>query len=150
MSWDTVFSLANMFALICWVALAFLPRWPALLAAILYAGVGLLCLTYAVGLIGLMSGTLDPGGGTGGGDFSSIAGVRALFSSDAGITIGWVHYLAFDLFVGLWIVRDADAKGFHRLIQLPVLFATLMAGPLGLLIWLAIRERRAQQQGRWD
>ena len=100
MSWDTVFSLANMYALVCWVALALLPRWPALLAAILYAGVGLLCLTYAVGLIGLVSGTLDPGGGVAGGDFSSIKGVRTIFSSDAGITIGWVHYLAFDLCIG--------------------------------------------------
>lgn len=150
MNWDTVFSLANLFALICWVALAFLPRWPALLAAILYVGVGLLCLTYAVGLIGLVSGALDPGGGTGGGNFSSIEGVRTLFSSDAGITIGWVHYLAFDLFVGLWIARDADAKGFNRIVQLPVLFATLMAGPLGLLIWLAVREKRAQALGRWE
>ncbi|XUU59490.1 ABA4-like family protein [Erythrobacter sp. HA6-11] len=149
MSWDTVFSIANMYALICWVALAFLPRWPALLAAILYAGVGLLCLTYAVSLIGLMSGTLDPGGGVSGGNFSSIEGVRTLFSSDAGITIGWVHYLAFDLFVGIWIARDADAKGFGRIIQVPVLIATLMAGPLGLFIWLLLREKRAREQGRF-
>ncbi|WP_394731046.1 ABA4-like family protein [Altererythrobacter sp. GH1-8] len=150
MSWDTLFSIANLYALICWVALAFLPRWPALLAAILYAGVGLLCLTYAVSLIGFMTGMLDAGGGAGGGDFSSIEGVRTLFASDAGITIGWVHYLAFDLFVGLWIARDADAKGFNRIIQVPVLFFTLMAGPLGLLIWLVIREKRAQAQGRWS
>lgn len=150
MTWDTVFSIANMYALICWVALAFLPRWPALLAAILYAGVCVLCLTYAVSLVGLVSGTFDPGGGAGGGNFSSIEGVRALFASDGGITIGWVHYLAFDLFVGLWIARDADDKGFHRLVQIPVLLATLMAGPLGLLIWMIIREKRAREQGRWS
>ena len=64
--------------------------------------------------------------------------------------VGWVHYLAFDLFVGLWIARDADAKGFSRLLQAPILFATFMAGPLGLLLWLAIRERRARQSGRWQ
>ena len=150
MSWDTVFSVANMYALICWVALAFLPRWPALLAAILYAGVGLLSLTYAVTMIGLVTGTFDPVGGEPGGNFSSIDGVQALFASDGGLTLGWVHYLAFDLFVGLWIARDADAKGFSRIIQVPVLFATLMAGPLGLLIWMVIREKRAQAQGRWS
>ena len=150
MSWDTVFSIANLYALICWVALAFLPRWPALLAGVLYAGVGLLSLTYAVSLIGLVTGSLDPGGGVSGGDFNSIEGVRTLFSSDAGITIGWVHYLAFDLFVGIWIARDADAKGFHRIIQLPILAATLMAGPLGLFVWLLVREKRAREQGRWS
>ena len=64
--------------------------------------------------------------------------------SDGGIVLGWTHYLAFDLFVGLWIARDADAKGFSRLVQLPILVLTLMAGPSGLLIWLLVRERRAR------
>jgi hypothetical protein len=67
-----------------------------------------------------------------------------LFMSDGGIVLGWTHYLAFDLFVGLWISRDADAKGFSRLTQLPFLFMTFLAGPIGLLAWLVIRERRAR------
>ena len=62
----------------------------------------------------------------------TVEGLRALFMSDAGIVLGWTHYLAFDLFVGLWIARDADAKGFSRLVQLPILFLTLMEGPIGL------------------
>jgi hypothetical protein len=71
-----------------------------------------------------------------------------LFMSDGGIVLGWTHYLAFDLFVGLWISRDADAKGFNRLVQTPILLATLMAGPIGLLLWLIIRERRARAQAK--
>ena len=148
--WDTVFSIANAAALIFWVALVFLPRWPALLAAILYAGVGLLCFAYAAGLIGIVTGTLDPGGPGATLDFGSIEGVRGIFASDGGVTVGWIHYLAFDLFVGLWIARDADAKGFSRIIQAPILFATLMAGPLGLFLWLVIRDKRARAQGRWQ
>ena len=66
----------------------------------------------------------------------SIEGIRALFQSDGGIVLGWTHYLAFDLFTGLWIARDADAKGFSRLVQLPFLAATFLAGPIGLLSWL--------------
>ncbi len=58
--------------------------------------------------------------------------------------------LAFDLFAGLWIARDADAKGFSRLLQAPILLATFFAGPLGLFLWLAIRERRARAGGRWQ
>ena len=145
--WDTVFAIANALALVMWVALVFLPRWPALLAAILYLGVGLLSAAYAVFLIAVVTG-IAPGGE--GGEFSSIEGVRQIFSSDAGVTIGWIHYLAFDLFVGLWIARDADAKDFSRLVQAPILFATLMAGPLGLVLWLLIRERRARAGGRWQ
>jgi len=148
MVWASVFSAVNMLALAGWVALILLPRWPALLSAVLYLGVGLLCLAYATGLIGVVSGLIpNPGGG--GADFSTIAGVRAIFATDAGVTIGWTHYLAFDLFVGLWIARDGDAKTISRLIQAPILFATLMAGPLGLGLWLLIREPAARRQGRF-
>lgn len=149
--WTTAFGIANLLALLMWAALILLPRWPALLAAVLYLGVGLLCLAYALGLAGILTGTLDPVGGNGPGlDFGSIEGVRSIFASDGGVTVGWIHYLAFDLFVGLWIARDADAKGFSRLVQAPILLATFMAGPFGLLLWLALRERRARAGGRWQ
>ena len=148
--WDTVFGGANLLAMVMWAALILLPRWPALLAAVLYAGVGLLCFAYAVGIVGILSGAIDPVGPGGSADFTSIEGVRAIFASDGGVTIGWIHYLAFDLFVGLWIARDADAKGFSRFVQAPILLATFMAGPLGLFLWLAIREKRARAQGRWQ
>lgn len=146
MDWNPIFSGANLFAMIAWAALIFLPRWPALLSAILYIGIGLLCAIYAISLIGIVSGLIPNEGG--GSDFFTIEGVRAIFSTDGGVTVGWVHYLAFDLFVGLWIARDADAKHISRIIQAPILFATLMAGPLGLLIWLIVREPAARRQGR--
>jgi hypothetical protein len=146
--WGMVFNAVNLLALIAWAALILLPRWPALLSGVLYLGVGLLCLIYASGLIGVVSGIIpNPDGG--GADFSTIAGVRAIFGSDAGVTIGWTHYLAFDLFVGLWIARDADAKGVSRLVQAPVLLATFVAGPLGLGVWLLAREPAARRQGRF-
>jgi hypothetical protein len=146
--WNALFSMVNLLALIAWAGLIFLPRWPALLSGVMYLGVGLLCLIYATGLIGLLSGFITNLGG-GVADFTTIAGVRSIFASDAGVTIGWTHYLAFDLFVGLWIARDGDAKGISRFIQAPILFATFMAGPLGLLIWLGFREPAARKQGRF-
>ncbi|MGB7370825.1 abscisic acid-deficient protein Aba4 family protein, partial [Erythrobacter sp.] len=59
------------------------------------------------------------------------------------------HYLAFDLFVGLWIARDADAKHASRWLQAPILLATFLAGPLGLLVWLVVREPAARRSGRF-
>ncbi len=146
--WGLVFNAVNLLALIGWTALILLPRWPALLSGVLYLGVGLLCLVYAVSLIGLLSG-LIPNAEGGGADFTSIEGVQAIFATRAGATIGWTHYLAFDLFVGLWIARDADAKGVSRWVQAPILLATFMAGPLGLLVWLILREPAARRQGRF-
>ncbi|QIG53391.1 DUF4281 domain-containing protein [Altererythrobacter sp. BO-6] len=150
MNWDAIFGAANLLALISWAALILLPRWPALLSALLYLVVGLLSMLYAGILIGLMTGWVDPGGSMEGGNFSSIEGVQALFAAKGGLTLGWVHYLAFDLFVGIWIARDADAKGFSRFIQAPILLATFMAGPLGLFAWLVLREGRARASGRWN
>lgn len=149
MSWEAIFGAVNLVAMIAWAALILAPRMPALLAAILYLGVGLLCLVYAGGLVSLIGGLADPVGQENAAvDFTTIEGVRAIFASNGGVTIGWTHYLAFDLFVGLWIARDADAKGFSRWIQAPILLATLMAGPLGLLVWLVVREKRARALGR--
>lgn len=147
MSWDAIFLLANYWAIAGWIALAFLPRQPKILTLILYAGVFLLCLGYAVMLGGFLTGTIDPGG-EGGGNFTTLSGVMKLFDSPGGATLGWTHYLAFDLFTGMWIARDADHKGFSRTVQFPFLLLTLMVGPVGLLAWLVMRERRARAQAR--
>ena len=148
MNWDLIFSLTNAVAMLGWVMLAVLPRKPLVLSSVLYLGVGLLCLAYFLLVVALFAGLLDPNRLPGTPEPNlldySIAGLRPLFMSDGGIVIGWTHYLAFDLFVGLWIARDADAKGIGRLVQLPFLFVTLMAGPIGLLAWLAFRGLRSR------
>ena len=153
--WDTIFNFGNGLALLMWLCLIALPRWPALLAAVLYLGVAVLCLAYAGLLVALLGGVIDPvreaglGGSSGFGDFS-LGGVASLFRSQGGVTVGWLHYLALDLFAGLWIARDADGKGFSRWMQAPILLLTFLAGPFGLLVWLVIRERRARATGRWS
>jgi len=147
-SWSALFTLANVVAFAGWAMLAILPRSKTVYSVIMYACVGLLCLAYVAMFVALFGELADPGrvDGAPEPDLSnySVEGIRALFMSDGGIVLGWTHYLAFDLFVGLWIARDADAKGFSRLVQLPILFFTLMAGPIGLLLWLMIRGRRAR------
>jgi hypothetical protein len=140
--WISLFGFVNMAAIVAWVILAFLPRKPLLLSMVLYLGVGMLCVIYAVGLIGIMSGAFDPVGPVDTAvDFTTLEGVRSIFASQGGTVVGWTHYLAFDLFVGLWIARDADQKGVGRLWQLPILTATFLAGPIGLAVWLLGREK---------
>jgi hypothetical protein len=152
MSWDFLFGFTNAVALMGWVMLAALPRGPKSMALVMYGGVAMLCLVYAVMFVLLFGNLVDPGRVAGASAANladySVAGIRALFASDGGIVIGWTHYLAFDLFVGLWIAKDADHKGFSRPVQLPFLFATLMAGPIGLLAWLVTREARARRAAR--
>ena len=150
--WQSLFVLTNVVALASWAMLAFLPRRPIVMAAGLFFGGGMLCLVYAGMFVALFGGLADPVRVAGAPPPDilnySLPGLRALFMSDGGIVLGWTHYLAFDLFVGQWIARDADNKGVHRLVQLPILFITLMAGPIGLLLWLVVRERQARATAR--
>ena len=82
------------------------------------------------------------------GGFGSIAEVRALFANDSALAAGWLHYLAFDLFVGAWIARDGAARGVPALLVLPCLPLTFLFGPAGLLLYLALRLalRRAPEE----
>lgn len=146
--WQAIFSFGNILAMIAWVMLILLPRRPLVLSTILYLGVGLLCLIYTASMVGVIAGWVDPVGSGAEWNFSTIEGVRGIFGSDGGVTIGWVHYLAFDLFVGLWIAKDADAKGFSRILQAPILLMTFFAGPIGSFLWLIIREAAARRAAR--
>lgn len=147
--WQPLFASINAIALIAWLVLILAPRRPAVLSAVLFAGVGLLCLIYTALFVGLVTGLADPVRASPAPAFDySVTGLRAMFDSDGGVVVGWTHYLALDLFTGLWIARDADAKQFGRLVQAPVLLATFMAGPLGLLLWLCLREPAARQAAR--
>ena len=141
MAWGGLFVFVHAVALAGWALLFFAPRGPRVASYVLYLSVGVLCLTYAVMFGSRIQDIIA-------GDFLSIDGLKALFATDAGIVIGWTHYLAFDLFVGQWIAKDADHKGFSRLTQVPLLLLTLLAGPIGLLVWLVLRERRARSVAR--
>jgi Domain of unknown function (DUF4281) len=68
--------------------------------------------------------------------FGSLEGVMAAFRVEWVALAGWVHYLCFDLFVARWIMNDAPDGGYWLT---PILFLTLMFGPVGLLCYLAVR-----------
>ncbi|MEQ9663634.1 MAG: DUF4281 domain-containing protein, partial [Parasphingopyxis sp.] len=102
MDWETIFSLANGFAMIAWIVLLLAPRREWLFTLLRDGAVGLLCLAYAAILIYLMFFATG-GGDEGGPDFTTLQGVMALFATEGGTTVGWIHYLAFDLFAGLWV-----------------------------------------------
>jgi hypothetical protein len=74
-----------------------------------------------------------------GAGFGSLQGVMLLFQSPTAVLAGWIHYLIFDLFIGAWIVRDAKRQGINHWLTTPLLFATLMVGPVGLMLYLLVR-----------
>ena len=132
MSPATLFSIVNVLPLPIWALWILAPRsavsralvrslWPWQVLAVIY----LVCLVVALGFE-------KPGAP----DFGSLAGVMALFDTEWGTLAGWVHYLCFDLFVGRFVMNDAPEGGYRLA---PVLFLTLMFGPVGLLLYTTAR-----------
>jgi hypothetical protein len=96
-------------------------------------------LVWPLGLAGLYTVLIIFFFGAAPGGFDSLANVQLLFTSDWAALAGWIHYLAFDLFVGSWIARQLMAQGFPRIILLVVLPLTFLFGPIGFLTWHLVR-----------
>lgn len=131
---ETAFAYANQIALLGWVVLAVGVVWrPALLRDIIAGQVipALLATLYTALIVVFWAQTK--------GDFFTLAGIGALFAQPWILLAGWVHYLAFDLFIGAWIARDAAARGLPRGLMIAVLPLTFVFGPIGLLAWLGLR-----------
>jgi hypothetical protein len=132
---DLVFSLANWFVLVGWAALLLAPlrRDRAILVARLAAATvcGLYVTLLARGI------AVGPGLPEGAG-FATLDAVTLLLSTREAILGGWVHFLAFDLFVASWQVEDAPRAGVPHWLVVPCLLLTLLAGPAGLLLYLLL------------
>ena len=127
---EALFSWGGNLAMLGWVVLAFLPWRGRLVYAL--TGVVIPCLLAVLyGALMFVNFTSAEGGG-----YGSLAEVKALFGKDELLLAGWVHYLAFDLAIGAWIAERADKAGISRIIQVPILFMTLMFGPVGYLLFV--------------
>ena len=128
---NDVFIAGSAVALLGWALLAVAPRWR----------VGqLLALTLVPALLAAAyTGLVLAAWQTANGSFDSLAELRVLFESDALLLAGWLHYLAFDLLIGGWIVRTAQREGIPHGLVLPLLPLTLMFGPVGYLLFLVLR-----------
>ncbi|HYE84722.1 MAG TPA: ABA4-like family protein [Vicinamibacterales bacterium] len=134
MNLEQIFSAATLIAVVGWLPLVFLPRQPftpiisAVIAPLVLAGVYLYLIA------------MHMQGAEGG--FGSLADVATLFQKPELLLAGWIHYLAFDLFIGAWEVRDAQRNQIPHLVVIPCLVMTFMLGPIGLLFYFAIRTAK--------
>ncbi len=131
---ETLFQLSNLLVMPFWLLMILLPHWrwtkrimgslwTVVPAALLYA---VLVLPDFLALLGDLASP-------------SLAIISTLLGTPEGATIGWVHFLAFDIFVGRWAYLDSRNQGFTAWLVSPILFFVLMFGPLGLLLYLGAR-----------
>ena len=100
MNASSIFSFGNFFVLLGLILLVFLPDWKYTQALVLNGVVVFFAILYSY-LIGKDIGSFDPN------SFSTLANVKALFQNDDALASGWLHDLAFDLFVGAYIDRES-------------------------------------------
>jgi hypothetical protein len=131
---DQIFQLSSLLVMPFWAIMIFLPHWRwtrrtiaspliALPAALLYAAL------FLPQALSLLPALMDP----------SLAEIGTLLGTPTGATIAWIHFLAFDLFVGRWVYLDARQRSMTAWLVSPILFFVLMAGPLGFTLYLGAR-----------
>ncbi|GMN10376.1 ABA4-like family protein [Croceitalea sp. MTPC9] len=140
MSPTDVFSLANMTAMPMWILMIFLPKWRVTRFLIDYKVIPIaLALVYAFYIIT----AIQIGGAM---DFGSLSSVMALFTEENAVLAGWVHYLAFDLLVGMWMLNLNKELKIHQLLMAPCLFGTFMFGPIGFLAFMIVKTIKQNQK----
>ncbi len=135
MNFEILFSIAGIVAMAGWLSLLvspLIPKWSDRIAG------GILPIALSLGYFMLL---VVPSSETGGG-FGSLADVMALFTHEQAALAGWVHFLAFDLFIGAWVCRTARSEAVSFWLVAPCLPVIFLFGPAGLLVFQAIRAVR--------
>ena len=142
---QTLLNLIHLIILPAWILMIVAPSWR-WTDRIIHSGFypAVLGLAYVSFMAcALMFGTNDAPV-----NFTTIEGIAAIFTHPFGILTAWVHYLVFDLFVGMWEARDAKRRGMSHWALIPCLFFTFMAGPAGLLLYFILRRQwQIDQEG---
>ncbi len=72
------------------------------------------------------------------GGFDTLENVQKLFTSPWAALAGWVHYLAYDLFIGALVSRQIMERGISRLFLIAILPLAFLFGPIGFLLAQAL------------
>ncbi len=132
MNAETIFSITNTLALIGWLLLLLVPRWKWTRKIVIAGAIPLILAVAYLILVVLFFGKAEGG-------FDSLGNVMKLFTNKWAVLAGWIHYLAFDLFVGIWEVEDAREKGVSHWFVVPCLILTFLLGPFGFLLYHVVR-----------
>jgi hypothetical protein len=135
-SLSNLYKLVNAVAAIGWVILIFLPHWDLADSAIKYGIVVGLSVFYIYVLFIRkdIKNEVYPKG-----NFTSMEGVINLFKNPRNLLAGWVHYLAFDLMLGIFIKAQANEIGMSHFLQIPCFILTFMLGPVGYLLFVILQ-----------
>ena len=129
-----IFDLAGMITMPMWLLMIILPKWKSTQLLMDYKVVPIcLSIIYVIFIsIGMNKNGSFP-------DFSNLNSVMHLFTEENMVLAGWIHYLAFDLLIGMWMIDKNKILKINQLVMAPILFCTFMLGPVGFLLFTIIK-----------
>ena len=133
MLYETIFNIFNSGILLFWMLLLFFPKQSITQKVIAYPWVPLVIAFGYIYFMGMTSGTFSA-------DFTSLNGLTKMFqnANAQGVAAGWLHYLAFDFWVGCWMLKNSQEKGVKHLWMLVPMLFTFMLGPVGIIIYTLV------------
>ena len=73
-----------------------------------------------------------------------------LFEDHLYLMLFWTHFIAINLFVGGWIVKDSQKFGINKIIMSFPLLITYFIGPIGLTLYWIVRIFYAKRINLYD
>ncbi len=135
MNTDLLFQIYNSAVLVAWLAMWIAPRTrftEFLAQTYIFPLVYSISYTVLMTILLLQSGEFP--------DFGTFSSIVQLFTKPEAVLVGWIHYLAFDLFVGTWAYQDAQKRRVPHYIFLPCSVLTLMFAPAGFAAYWFVRN----------
>ena len=71
--------------------------------------------------------------------YLGLSELSRLFEDHLYIMIFWTHFIAINLFIGGWIVKDSQKFSINKVLMALPLIVTYLIGPIGLLLYWIIR-----------
>ena len=88
-----------------------------------------------------------------GGNFNLYLGLNELsrlFEDNLYLMIFWTHFIAINLFIGGWIVKDSQKFSVNKILLAFPLLLTYLIGPVGMLLYWIIRIFYAKRMNLYE
>ena len=129
---SNLYKIVNIIAALGWGILIFFPSWN-LADTVIIKGIVIGLSMFYVYLLFIQKDIKNEDYPKG--NFTSLEGVILLFKNPRNLLSGWVHYLAFDLMLGIYIKSQAIEIGMSHSLQIPCFILTFILGPVGFLLF---------------
>jgi hypothetical protein len=133
MPYESIFNIFNSGIIVFWVLLLVFPQRGFTQKIIVYPWIPLVIAMGYLYFLSTATGTFSA-------DFTSLGGLTEMFqnANPRGVAAGWLHYLAFDFWVGCWMLKNSQEKGIKHLWMILPMLSTFMLGPVGILLYTLV------------